>query len=169
VKIRLVVSPKSVWKCSCRVKIRLVFSSIPVWKCSCGYFLKCFLFKKYQFFFNFLKIIFDISASKWSKNTKKILIWSKEKNKKISIFFKSAFEIQKQTNKTASPIIIILFYLYINSIFDPWFLLGVIIFGSVRFFPIKTNQTEIFFFKKQPKPNRNRVKPTSFGSVWFGF
>jgi hypothetical protein len=45
--------------------------------------------------FYFLKIIFDISASKWSKNTKKILIWSK-KNKKISKFFKIAFETQKQ-------------------------------------------------------------------------
>jgi len=30
-------------------------------------------------FFYFLKIIFEISASKWFKNTKKILIWSKEK------------------------------------------------------------------------------------------
>jgi hypothetical protein len=33
----------------------------------------------------------------------------------------------------------------------------------------KDNQTEIFFFKKKPKPNRNRVKPTGFGSVRFGF
>jgi hypothetical protein len=48
-------------------------------------------------YFYFLKIIFDVSASKWSKNTKKILIWSKEKNKKLSIFFKNAFERQKQT------------------------------------------------------------------------
>jgi len=31
--------------------------------------------------FYFLKIIFDINASKWSKNTKKILIWSKKKLK----------------------------------------------------------------------------------------
>jgi hypothetical protein len=23
--------------------------------------------------------------------------------------------------------------------------------------------------KKKPKPNQNRVKPTGFGSVWFGF
>jgi len=44
---------------------------------SCGYFLKMlFYLKMYQnnFFFN----IFDISASKWSENTKKN--WSKEKN-----------------------------------------------------------------------------------------
>jgi hypothetical protein len=27
----------------------------------------------------------------------KILIWSKENNKKVSIFFKNAFETQKQT------------------------------------------------------------------------
>jgi hypothetical protein len=40
-------------------------------------------------FLFFKKIIFDISASKWSKNTKK--------NKKNSIFFKNAFETQKQT------------------------------------------------------------------------
>jgi len=36
-------------------------------------------------------------------------------------------------------------------------------FGSV--FIKKNNQTEIFFWKK----NRNRVKPTGFGSVRFGF
>jgi hypothetical protein len=47
--------------------------------------------------FYFLKIIFYNSASKWSENTKKILIWSKEKNKKKLIFFKSAFKTQKQT------------------------------------------------------------------------
>ena len=39
-------------------------------------------------------------------------------------------------------------------------------FGSV--FIKKSNQTEIFF-KKKPKPNRNRVKPTGFGAVRFGF
>jgi len=38
-------------------------------------------------------------------------------------------------------------------------------FGSV--FIKKNNQTEIFFLKKKPNPNRNRVKPTSFGSVRF--
>jgi len=36
----------------------------------------------------FKKIIFDISASKWSKNTKKMLIWSKEKK---FIFFQKRF------------------------------------------------------------------------------
>jgi hypothetical protein len=40
-------------------------------------------------------------------------------------------------------------------------------FGSV--FIKKSNQTEFFFLKKKPKPNRNRVKPTGFGSVRFGF
>jgi hypothetical protein len=40
-------------------------------------------------------------------------------------------------------------------------------FGSV--FIKKSNQTEFFFFKKKPKPNRNRFKPTGFGSVRFGF
>ena len=39
-------------------------------------------------FFYFLKIIFDISTSKWSENTK-----NKEKNIKKLIFFKSTFEI----------------------------------------------------------------------------
>ena len=38
-------------------------------------------------------------------------------------------------------------------------------FGSV--FIKKSNQTEFFFFKKKPKPNRNRFKPTGFGSVRF--
>jgi len=37
------------------------------------------------------------------------------------------------------------------------------LFGSV--FIKKNNQTE--FFKKKPKPNRNRFKPTGFGSVRF--
>jgi hypothetical protein len=37
-------------------------------------------------------------------------------------------------------------------------------FGSV--FIKKSNQTEIFFKKKK---NRNRFKPTGFGSVRFGF
>jgi len=37
-------------------------------------------------------------------------------------------------------------------------------FGSVRFLSKKNNQTEIFFFLKK---NRNRVKPTGFGSVRF--
>jgi len=49
-----------------------------------------FIKKMYQnnIFFIFKKIIFDINASKWSKNTKKILIWSKEKNK---FFFQKRF------------------------------------------------------------------------------
>jgi hypothetical protein len=48
-------------------------------------------------YFYFLKIIFDISVLKWFKNTKKILIWSREKNKKNKNFFNSAFETKKQT------------------------------------------------------------------------
>jgi hypothetical protein len=44
-----------------------------------------------------------------------------------------------------------------------FFLLEVIIFGSVWFgFYQKNNQTD-FFLKK----NRNRFKSTGFGSVWF--
>jgi hypothetical protein len=48
------------------------------------FFLKnVFYLEMYQNnIFYFLKIIFDISISKISKNIKKILIWSKEKNKK---------------------------------------------------------------------------------------
>jgi hypothetical protein len=38
----------------------------------------------------------------------------------------------------------------------------VIIFGSVRFLSKKSNQT---VFLKKKKPNRNRFKPTGFGSV----
>jgi hypothetical protein len=45
----------------------------------------------------------------------------------------------------------------------------VIIFGSVRFLSKKVTKPKFFFLKKNPKPNRNRVKPTGFGSVWFGF
>jgi hypothetical protein len=46
---------------------------------------------------------------------------------------------------------------------------GVIIFGSVRFLSKKVTKPKFFFLKKKPKPNRNRVKPTGFGSVRFGF
>jgi hypothetical protein len=45
--------------------------------------------------------------------------------------------------------------------------LGVIIFGSVRFLSKKITKLNFFFLKKKPKPNRNRVKPTGFGSVRF--
>jgi hypothetical protein len=41
----------------------------------------------------------------------------------------------------------------------------VIIFGSVRFLSKKV--TKPFFLKKKPNSNRNRVKPTGFGLVWF--
>ena len=40
-----------------------------------------------------------------------------------------------------------------------------IIFGSVRFLSKKVTKLKFFFEKK----NRNRVKPTGFGSVRFGF
>jgi len=43
----------------------------------------------------------------------------------------------------------------------------VIIFGSVRFLSKKVTKPKFFFLKKKPKPNRNRVKPTGFGSVRF--
>ena len=59
-------------------------------------FQNAFYLEMYQnIFFYFLKIIFDISASKWSENTKNISIWSKEKEFKI---FKNAFETQKHTD-----------------------------------------------------------------------
>ena len=45
------------------------------------------------------------------------------------------------------------------------FLVGVIIFGSVRFLLKKIIKLKFFFWKK--KPNWNQVKPTGFGSVWF--
>jgi len=41
----------------------------------------------YQIFFLF----FYISVLKWSKNTKQILIWRKEKNKKNFNFFQKYF------------------------------------------------------------------------------
>jgi hypothetical protein len=44
--------------------------------------------------------------------------------------------------------------------------LGVSISGSVRFSPKKlTKSIYLFIFKSKPKPNRNRFKPNSFGSV----
>ena len=44
--------------------------------------------------------------------------------------------------------------------------IGVIIFGSVWFLSKKVTKLKYFFFEKK---NRNRVKPTGFGSVRFGF
>jgi hypothetical protein len=49
------------------------------------------------------------------------------------------------------------------------FFLEVIIFGSVRFLSKKVTKPKLLFFEKKLKPNRNRVKPTGFGSVRFGF
>jgi hypothetical protein len=50
-------------------------------------------------------------------------------------------------------------------------ILGVIIFGSVWFLSKKITKPKFLFFEKktetEPKPNRNRVKPTGFGSVRF--
>jgi len=40
-------------------------------------------------------------------------------------------------------------------------------FGSVRFLSKKVTKSNFFFLKKKPKPNRNQVKPTGFGSVRF--
>ena len=51
-----------------------------VWKCGSGCFSKYFSFQKtLKYIFYFLKIIFDISISKWSENIKNILIWNKKK------------------------------------------------------------------------------------------
>jgi hypothetical protein len=44
-------------------------------------------------------------------------------------------------------------------------MLGVIIFGSVQFLSKKITKPKLFFFEKK---NRNRVKPTGFGSVFLG-
>ena len=66
------------------VWLRLLFKMLFTWKC-----IKII-------YFYFKKIIFDISASKWFKNTKKN-INLKQIKKRLSIFFKSAFETQKQT------------------------------------------------------------------------
>jgi hypothetical protein len=60
------------------------------------FFKSTFYLEMYQnYFFYFSKIIFDISASKWSENKKKI-IWSKEKNKKNLNFKKSDFETKNK-------------------------------------------------------------------------
>jgi len=50
----------------------------------------------------------------------------------------------------------------VNLLMEIW----VIIFGSVRFLSKKITKLKYFFFEKK---NRNRVKPTGFGSVRFGF
>ena len=54
---------------------------------------KVFFTSKYIkiIFYYFLKIICDISVSKWSENTKNISTWSKEKIKKIYNFFQNHF------------------------------------------------------------------------------
>jgi hypothetical protein len=48
-----------------RAKLKLIDLE-GVWECGCGYFSKCFSLRKVcqQYFFYFLKIIFEISTSK---------------------------------------------------------------------------------------------------------
>ena len=66
------------------------------------------------------------------------------------------------------PFFKIIFFFFTKIIFgvihQVW--LGVIIFGSVRFLSKKVTKPKFFFFEKK---NRNRVKPTGFGSVRFVF
>ena len=66
------------------LKIRIGFSF--VWGCGCCCFSKCFSCRntsKWCFFY-FLKIIFDISTLKWSKNTK-IYSFKKRRSKNSQI------------------------------------------------------------------------------------
>jgi hypothetical protein len=49
------------------------------------------------------------------------------------------------------------------------FSLGLSIFGSVRFWTKKNNQTELFFLVFESNQTENRFKPINFGSVRFGF
>jgi hypothetical protein len=53
--------------------------------------------------------------------------------------------------------------LLVRFMLDALFQVGVIIFGSVRFLPIKTNQTELFFFKKTTETESNRPLSVRFG------
>jgi hypothetical protein len=66
-------------------------------------FQNVFCSKMYQnnIYFYFKKIIFNISISKWSENTKKILIWNKEKIRKKNYFFLKILlkRKNKQSNK----------------------------------------------------------------------
>jgi hypothetical protein len=57
-----------------------------------------------------------------------------------------------------------MYWIYLSTLLSVCFRGDYFRFGSV--FIKKSNQTEFFFLKK-PKPNRNRVKPTGFGSVRF--
>ena len=55
-----------------------------VWECGYCCFSKCFSLRKVPIiFFYFLKIIFEISTSKWFENIKNILLQSKKKKFKI--------------------------------------------------------------------------------------
>jgi hypothetical protein len=53
--------------------------------------------------------------------------------------------------------------LLVRFMLDALFQVGVIIFGSVRFLPIKTNQTELFFLKKTTETKSNRHLSVRFG------
>jgi hypothetical protein len=53
--------------------------------------------------------------------------------------------------------------LLVRFMLDALFQVGVIIFGSVRFLPIKTNQTELFFKKKTTETESNRPLSVRFG------
>jgi len=83
--VEVYVQQKTCIKCLVVVWLWLLFKVLFTWKC-----IKII-------YFYFLKIIFDINASKWSKRTKKILIWSKEKNKiKIQFFLKALLKLKNK-------------------------------------------------------------------------
>jgi hypothetical protein len=55
--------------------------------------------------------------------------------------------------------------IHLDTIKVFFYCLGVSIFGLVRFLPKKITKSIYFYLKNK---NLNRLKPTSFGSVWFG-
>jgi hypothetical protein len=77
-----------------------IFFSNCVWRIVFGIMVVDFfnVFFTYKYikiiYFYFFKILFNLSASKWSKNTKNILIWSK----KIQIFLKTLLKRKNKQN-----------------------------------------------------------------------
>jgi len=101
----------------------------PFWNCSSDYGSKCFSLKNTSrwYFFYFKKIIFDISASKWSKNTKKLLILNKTNSKILEMRVGPRF----QTGPVyAPPLQLVWWELYVLRDFYPlmpWWLIFLIL------------------------------------------
>jgi len=132
--VEVYVQRKTYIKCLVVMWLLLIFKVLFTWKCI-------------KIFFYFLKIIFYISASKWSENTKKILIWSKK-----NIFFQKYFWNAKTNRIIRNLIIKICKNCFSNLIFLMNFIIKNIIWCIIKYLTIFCFTTNIKTASKQTKP-----------------